>query len=54
MVEAPAALHAPDGVGGAGDCGKGGKDDERSSAAAWEVGEVDGGGEAGEDKEIAA
>jgi hypothetical protein len=46
MVEAPAPLHATDGVGGAKDGNQRGKEEERCGVVVREVGEADGCGEA--------
>jgi hypothetical protein len=42
VVEAPAALHAADGVGGAGDSGEDGENEERSGVDCWESRDHDG------------
>ena len=47
MVEAPAPLHAADGVGSAGGSGEGGEDEERSGVDLGEVGEEDCSGQTG-------
>ena len=39
VVEAPAGLHAADGIDGAGDGGQGGEDEQRRGAVMGEVGE---------------
>ena len=54
VIEAPAALHATDGVGGAGDGEEDGKDEEGSGAVVGEVGEEERDGEAEEYEETAA
>jgi hypothetical protein len=54
MVEAPAPLHATDGVGSTGGSEEGREDEERSGVDLREVGKEDGGSQAGEDKETAA
>jgi hypothetical protein len=54
MIEAPAALHAAHGVGGAEDGDQRGKDEERSGVVVREVREADGCGEAGQHEETAA
>jgi hypothetical protein len=54
VVEAPASLHAADGVRSAGGSEEGGEDEERSGVDLGEVGEEDCGGQAGQDKEAAA
>ena len=54
MVEAPAALHATDGVGGACDGGERGEDEEQRGAVAREAGDEDRRAETYQDKETAA
>jgi hypothetical protein len=54
VVEAPAPLHATDGVRSTGGGCDGGEDEERSGVDLGEVGEEDGCGETGQDKEAAA
>jgi hypothetical protein len=54
VVEAPAALHATDSVGGACDRGDSRQNEKRSGAVAWEVREIDSDGEAAQNEEIAA
>jgi hypothetical protein len=54
VIEAPAALHAADGVGGADDGDQGGDDEERGSAVVGEVGEEESDGETEENQEAAA
>jgi hypothetical protein len=54
VVEAPAGLHAADGVDGAGDGGYGGKDEQRRSAVVGEVGELEGDAKTDEDENIPA
>jgi hypothetical protein len=54
MVKAPAALHATDGVGGAGDGGECGEDEERSGVIVGEIREEDGRAQTGEHEETAA
>jgi hypothetical protein len=54
VVEAPASLHATDGVRGAGHSDEGGEDEERSGVVVREVGEVDSCSETDEDEETAA
>jgi hypothetical protein len=54
MVEAPAPLHATDGVRCAGGSDESGEDQERCGVDLGEVGEEDGCGQTGQDKEAAA
>ena len=54
VIEAPAPLHAANGVGGAGGRGEGGEDEDRSAVDLREAGEQDGCEQAGQDKEDAA
>jgi hypothetical protein len=54
VVEAPAGLHAADGVDGAGDGGQGGEDEQRRGAVVGEVGEQEGYAKTGEDENIPA
>jgi hypothetical protein len=54
VVEAPAALHATDSVGGAGDGGERGEDEDRSRMDLWKAGEEDGCCEPGEHEKTTA
>jgi hypothetical protein len=54
VIEAPAPLHAANGVGGAGGRGEGGEDEDRGAVDLREAGEQDGCEQAGQDKEDAA
>ena len=54
VVEAPAPLHAANGVDGAGDGDERGEDEEQSGAAVGEAGDRQGGGETENDKDAAA
>ena len=54
VIEAPAALHAADGVSCAGDCEEGGEDEEGGSVVVGEVGEEKSDGETEENQEAAA
>ena len=52
VVEAPAALHAASGVGGAGEGADDGKDEPEGGAQVRWMREQDGDGQAGEDKDV--
>jgi hypothetical protein len=54
VIEAPATLHAADGVGCAGDGEQGGEDEEGGSVVVGEVGEETSDGETEENQEAAA
>ena len=54
MVEAPAPLHAANGVRGAGGGGEGGKDEDRGGVDLREAGEQDGCEQTDQDKQNAA
>ncbi len=54
VVEAPASLHAADGVRGAGDGEESGEDEKRRGVVVREVREEDCYGKTGEDEKIAA
>ena len=54
VIEAPAALHATDGVGSAGDGGEGREDEERGGTDLGETGDEDRRAETYQDKETAA
>jgi hypothetical protein len=54
VIEAPAPLHATDGVRGAGGSGEGGEDEDRGAVDLREAGEEDGREQTGQDKQDAA
>ena len=54
VVEAPAPLHATNGVRGAGGGGEGGEDEDRGAVDLREAGEEDGREQTGQDKQDAA
>jgi len=54
VIEAPAPLHASDGVRGAGGGGEGGEDEDRCGMDLREAGEEEGREQTGQDKEDAA
>jgi hypothetical protein len=54
MIEAPAPLHATNGVGGAGDGREGGEDEDRGAVDLREAGEEDGSEQTNQDKQNAA
>ena len=54
VIEAPAPLHASDGVRGAGGGGEGGEDEDRCGMDLREAGEEDGREQTGQDKQDAA
>jgi hypothetical protein len=54
VVEAPSALHAADGVNGAGECDEDGEHEKRSGVIVRKAGKQEGSGQAGQDEETAA